>query len=1267
MSDKPSGADQLLVDPDISSAAVYAARPAAPPRTLLDILDATAAACPDATALDDGTTLLSYGELCTRAGVVRDRLRAAGIGVGDRVGVRISSGTAELYLAILGVLGAGAAYVPVDVDDPPERAALVWTEADVTGVLTDGGALALRRPPVGRVETPGPEDDAWIIFTSGSTGTPKGVAVTHRNAAAFADAEARLFLPRDAIGPGDRVLAGLSVAFDASCEEMWLAWRNGACLVPAPRSLVKSGADLGEWLRRNWISAVSTVPTLAAMWPVEELGGVRLLIFGGEACPPDLAARFASGSREVWNTYGPTEATVVACAARLEAGEPVRIGLPLDGWQLAVVGVNGEPVEWGGTGELVIGGVGLARYLDVERDAQRFAPMPGLGWDRAYRTGDVVRAEREGLVFVGRDDDQVKIGGRRVELGEIDMALASVPGVAVAACAVQRTSTGSPVLVGYVVLEDGVGGVDRTLLARQLPPALVPRIVVLDDLPTRTSGKVDRKALPWPVDVVEQPLLEGAAGWVAEQWRQVLGIAVGEEDDFFGSGGASLAAAHLVSLLRKRCPRLSMTDIYQFPTVGEMAARIDELSATETSVRAVTPVPRAAGFVQALILLVLQTFAGLRWLVVLATLNDVVTALFGPQKWAPQLAWPIVACGWLMLVLLPGRVLTAVGLVRLLTLGIAPGRYPRGGGVHLRLWTADRVAAMNGIAAVSGTHWSARVARLLGCEVGRNVLLHSLPPLTGLGVFGDGAAIEPEADIAGVWVDGDEVEVGRIVIGAGARVGTRSTLLPGAVVETGFEVIAGTSTIVPAGDEWPAARVVSGGRLKYTAALLGLGLLPIVALVPGVVVTGLFVHGDGSLNQVLWNALEGVVPATLLTVTCYVGLHAALIRLCALGLREGTHPADGWRAWCAWLTAQLMATARGSLFPLYASLITPHWLRLSGARVGRRVEASTVLTLPRLLTVGDASFLADDALLAPYELRGGWMRLGRSSVGERAFVGNSGIVAGGSEVAESALVGVLATAPRETAPGSSWLGRPAIRLPRNAQAGDPSRTYRPPRRLVLARALVESCRLLPVLIAATLLELVMVLLEDLDVLDGVWWTCAVAGIVLLGAGLVACVLTTVSKWLLVGRFRRGQHPLWCSFVWRNELYDCFVEELAVPWLMRMCYGTPMLNVWLRSLGARIGHGVWCETHWLPETDLVGIEPGATVNRGTVVQTHLFHDRLMQLDEVRVGAGATIGPHSVVLPGSRTGDGVTLGPASLVMRGEEIPAGTRWRGNPVSAW
>jgi len=215
---------------------------------------------------------------------------------------------------------------------------------------------------------------------------------------------------------------------------------------------------------------------------------VRLLIFGGEACPPELAARLAADGREVWNTYGPTEATVVACAA------------PLDGWALAVVDAEGEPVAEGQTGELIIGGVGLARYLDTERDAAKFAPLPSLGWERAYRSGDVVRADEAGLLFLGRADEQIKLGGRRIELGEVDAALLALPGVRAAAAAVRRTRAGNQVLVGYVVAEDGLDTDSAAVaLHDRLPAALVPLLAIVDDVPTRTSGKVDRDALPWPL------------------------------------------------------------------------------------------------------------------------------------------------------------------------------------------------------------------------------------------------------------------------------------------------------------------------------------------------------------------------------------------------------------------------------------------------------------------------------------------------------------------------------------------------------------------------------------------------------------------------------------------------------------------------------------------------------------------------------------------------------------------------------------------------
>ncbi|GAA2550931.1 Pls/PosA family non-ribosomal peptide synthetase [Pseudonocardia hydrocarbonoxydans] len=1245
----------------------FTAGPAPSPRTLLDVLAATVDRHPNEPAVDAGGAVLTYRALSHRVDALRGRLAAAGIGTGDRVGVRISSGTAELYVAILAVLAVGAAYVPVDAEDPAERADLVFGEAAVCAVLTDDG-LTPAAPPSGHPGRPGPGDDAWVIFTSGSTGTPKGVAVGHRAAAAFVDAEARLFLRDEPLGPGDRVLAGLSVAFDASCEEMWLAWRHGACLVPAPRALVRTGVDLGPWLRAQRITVVSTVPTLAALWPADALEDVRLLIFGGEACPPELAARVAVEGREVWNTYGPTEATVVACAAPLTGEGPVRIGLPLDGWELAVVDAAGGPVPMGGTGELVIGGVGLARYLDAARDAEKFAPAPALGWDRAYRSGDVVRAEPDGLLFLGRADEQVKLGGRRIELGEVDAALAALPGVRGAAAAVRRTRAGNQVLVGYVAADDLDHEAATALLRERLPAALVPLLAVVDDLPTRTSGKVDRDALPWPLTGGRATALTPTQAWLAQGWEEILGAAATDPSaDFFALGGGSLTAAQLVALIRTRHPQVAVDDLYRHPRLADLAAHVDALPGGAATDRAVAPVPRRTGFLQALLMVPVLGLVGLRWTAVAAAVSTVA-------GWAVSVPWWTLALAWLVLFSPPGRIAIAAGGARLLLRGVRPGTHPRGGSVHLRIWAAERLAELSGATGVAGASWTLRHARLLGAKVGADVHLHAPPPVTGMLKLGRGASVEPEVDLAGHWVDGDVVHVGRIRIGAGARVGSRSTLLPGTRIGKGAEVVAGSTVAgpVPAGRRWAGSPAARTGRSRlewpaepaprsrfwtgvYGATSAALGLLPAVAALPGLALL------------VVTRSLLAVPAATLAYLLTYALLVLLAVRVLGAGTTAGYHPVHGRVGWRVWTTERLMGMARTGLFPLYASSLTPTWLRALGATVGRDVEISTVIAQPRMTTIGDGAFLADDTMVGTYELRGGWLHVAPSRIGERAFLGNSGMTAPGRSVPDRGLVGVLSATPRKAKKGSSWLGLPPMPLQRSASDAGTARTFHPPRRLRVARALVEVCRVVPVMVSATLAVLVLGAVLAVWTAAGPLAAAALAGPFLLVAGLLAAGTATAAKWVLVGRFRAVEHPLWSAFVWRDELADTFVEVLAVPWLVGPATGTPVLGAWLRTMGARIGRGAWLETYWLPESDLVTIGRGATVNRGCVVQTHLFHDRIMSMSPVHLDDGATLGPHGIVLPGAGIGAGTTVGPGSLVTRGDAVPAGTRWRGNPIRSW
>ncbi|MFF7380969.1 Pls/PosA family non-ribosomal peptide synthetase [Streptomyces massasporeus] len=1269
------------IQQEFGDAARFSGRPAASPRTLVDIFDASVRSYPDEPALDDGTTSLTYRELAAEVEHLRRRLGSAGVGLGDRVGVRVPSGTNQLYTAILAVLAAGAAYVPVDAEDPDERAELVFGEADVRAVVGAGHEITPHGDPVpGETPAarPGVGHDAWIIFTSGSTGKPKGVAVSHRSAAAFVDAEAALFLTEEPIGPGDRVMAGLSVAFDASCEEMWLAWRYGACLVPVPRSQVRSGADLGPWLVEQEITVVSTVPTLAALWEPETLNDVRLLIFGGEACPPELTQRLVTEGREVWNTYGPTEATVVACASLMSGQEPIRIGLPLDGWELAVVDEAGEPVPMGGSGQLVIGGVGLARYLDAEKDAEKYAPLESLGWERAYRSGDLVKAEPEGLVFLGRADEQIKLGGRRIELGEVDAALQGLPGVAGAAAAVRTARSGNQLLVGYVVTQDGwdhATAVEK--LRAELPAALVPLLAPVEELPTRTSGKVDRNALPWPLKDLETggpaEQLYGTEAWLAEQWTEVLGIPVtSASDDFFAIGGGSLSAAQLTTRLRTRYPSAAVLDIYQQPVLRKLARRLEKSAQDEEARRTITPVPKRAQAVQLLLLVPLFTLLGLRWTVALAALGNLLPA----YPWLPTAPWWLLAVAAVALFSPPGRLALAAGGARLLLRGVRPGRYARGGGVHLRLWTAERLAEFSGATSLTGS-WLERYARALGAKVGPDVDLHSLPPVTGMLKLGRGAAVESEVDLSGYWLDGDRLEIGTVKVGAHAVVGTRSVLFPGARVGKRAEVAPGSAVTgqIPTGQRWAGAPAIKLGKAKrnwpkerprrgtrwsvmYGLTGLALTALPVLAGLAALLVARVFV----TPGSVLTGTALAVVPATLTYGLAYAVLLLIAVRLLSLGLREGAHPTHSRIGWQAWTVTQLMDRSRETLFPLYAGLVTPVWLRLLGMRIGRGAEVSTVLALPSLTTVGEGAFLADDTLTAPYELGGGWMRIGRAEIGRRAFLGNSGMTAPGRSVPDGGLVGVLSATPKKAKKGTSYLGLPPVKLPRAAADGDQSRTYEPPARLLWARGLVELCRIVPVFCSAGLAVLTI---AALCALGG--WAPLLSGLVLLAAGGVAALVSIVAKWTLVGRHRSGEHPLWSSFVWRNELADTFVEVLAVPWLAGAVPGTPVMTAWLRGLGARIGRGVWVESYWLPEMDLVTLQDSATVNRGCVLQTHLFHDRILRTDTVVLREGATLGPGGIVLPGSTIGARTTLGPASLVMAAESVPDDTRWLGNPIEAW
>ncbi|MDG6109856.1 non-ribosomal peptide synthetase [Dactylosporangium aurantiacum] len=582
--------------------------------TVPELIDRQLAAAPGRTAVVAGAVTLTAGELSARADAIAAALRAAGCARGTLVAVRVDR-SADLPAAVLGVWRAGGAYVPIDPDYPPTRQALVLRDCaapllltqrsllaglpahDATAVLLDditASAPGLRPVDV----TAG--DVAYVLYTSGSTGRPKGVAVEHGALANFVlDMRDRL-----EAGPEDRWLAVTSLAFDIAGLELYLPLVTGATMVVAGDAAQRDGAALAALVRDTGVTYVQTTPSRWRLLLAAGFDGPAVTaLVGGEALPLPLARRLRSAVGRLVNVYGPTETTIWSTAWEVPADpDEVLIGGPIANTQVHLCDEAGRPVPVGAVGELCIGGDGVARgYLDRPGlTADRFRPDPwGPPGARLYRTGDLARWRAGGqLEFLGRADDQIKLNGHRVELGEIEARLAELPGVLHSAAAVHGDQDTGRTLVGYLVTADGSAPPDwRARLAAALPAAVTPRhVVVLDRLPLTPNGKLDRSALPAPDPVAAG---EGAAPrsgterLVAGVWAEVLGRdGIGVDDDFFALGGHSLPAMTVAARMSEVSGReVSVRTVLAHPTVAELAAAIDAGTATRSGTSG-GPVPR---------------------------------------------------------------------------------------------------------------------------------------------------------------------------------------------------------------------------------------------------------------------------------------------------------------------------------------------------------------------------------------------------------------------------------------------------------------------------------------------------------------------------------------------------------------------------------------------------------------------------------------------------------------------------------------------------
>ena len=1062
--------------------------------TLVDILAATVRSHAGRPALSllGAATGLTYAELDAMSSRVAARLATRGVARGDLVGVWMRRST-DLHVAILGILKAGAGYIPFDAEAPSERVARCLADCgagvllthnalgdgaaaltvDVLGLealLDDGGSDACGRPA-----DPEPDDAAYVIYTSGSTGEPKGILVTHRNVCAYLRAVNETL----DIRVEDVVLQQASVAFDLSVEEIFVPYLVGAAIKVAPEEALREVDRLADRLEADAVTVIDTVPTLLSMIDRRPTT-VRLVITGGEAFPDALLARYTVAGCRLVNTYGPTETTVVATAIDLAPGDTVTIGRPIANYTAYVVDEAMRPVPRGGQGELVIGGPGVTHgYVKrPELTAAKFVanPVAALAAREPvlYRTGDAVSIDGENrLVFHGRIDAQVKIRGFRIELGEIEALIAREPGVRAATVAPATHGAGE-VLVAHLVADDGFdAGAARRSLAAKLPPYMLPTVWRTHaELPRLASGKVDRKALAAlpvvveaagggeqeaPATLTEAHLLKAA--------REALALPVVDLDgDFFTElGGNSLSAARFVSELR-RVPHFAgaaMQDVYAARSIRKLARLLDEKAAvtgTERADLSFEPPPLARRF-----LCGLAQAAALPFIIALVTAQwiGLLLASIYLVRDDNSLAFEIAVLCLVFVGINLGSKVLVVALKWLVIGRTRPGVYPLWGTYYFRLWLMQRCVHLTAPKFLQNSPLMRIYLNALGARVGRDAMIGEFEDgAPDLIEIGPRATIGAKARFANVEVIGNEVHVGCIRIEADAYIGNACVLGRDSVVGAGAELADITAlapgTIVPPGQRWdgargrpvgpveldlpphptigPVRRALHGLRYFVTFNLgLMAGLLPIFPAFYLLSYLDGLTFGDRD-HVVPWQwvfafAWPSALVLVFVSMAIVVVMRWLLLPRRVVPGRHSVHSGFYYRKWTIGLVTEAMLETLNSL---YATVFMRNWYRLMGTRVGKGTEISSNFSgRYDLIELGSNCFLGDEAVIGDEEVRQGWMTLERIKTGDRVFTGNLAVIAPGSSIGDDSLIGVKSRMPDglKVGVGETWFGSPAIAIP----------------------------------------------------------------------------------------------------------------------------------------------------------------------------------------------------------------------------------------------
>jgi non-ribosomal peptide synthetase-like protein len=1277
---------------------------------------------PDNIAIECGETRYTYSEVDQIANRLAYFLQEHGVAPEEKVAILLPR-SPMVYLAMLGILKAGGAYIPIDPEAPGERVNFIMYDSGAKMLITSDSILEhiadhLDHHPVFNVDhqlneldcypntkpfviNRSPGDLCYIIYTSGSSGEPKGVLLEHRNVANYI-AGAQDIYPVDHT---HRVLQGFSVSFDASIEEIWVTFSVGATLVVGTFDIMRSGDRFASILNDLNITFLSCAPTLLSMVH-EDIPDLKILIFGGEVCSTDIAHRWCKPGRLVYNTYGPTEAAVIATYSVLQPDEAVTIGRPLIGYDIAIVNEQLEPVTEGQEGEILIGGESVARgYLHRdELTSQKFIEtdrLNGHSMKRYYKTGDLAKYAPNGeIVFMGRADAQVKVRGFRVELAEIEELLITCNGVQAAAVALDSATQQ---LAAYVVVDPDIE-IDREvitdLLRIKLPYYMIPSTLdVIDELPMTTSQKIDRKRLPAPQTPLSFSANKEIIAPVTVLEKEMVAIMaknfnrdnISMDDHFFNDlGGHSLLAALVVSEMRINpiFSNMSVVDVYKHPVLSDLA---NELEKKKPKPQSEPKKERDINnpskwnyymciFSQGIAMIFLLLLFGIEWLGPFFVYSYYYQADNGV----------IFSMGTMLLMyfaLMPILSLFAVAFKWAVIGHIKAGKYKLWGSYYFRFWIVDKVINICPINYFTGTSIMNIFLRAVGAKIGRNVYINtSAISAFDLVNIGDNVSICTDTHLRGYNIADGYLYIGKIELEDDCFVGTRCNLSHNIRMERNSSIddltLVSEGSVIPANEQWsgsPAVKVGINGQQEHHDLwslhnsflfFISIFLIPLITMLayfPGLMlITHLAYVSEGF--HFLWTTIGvGVSFVVLLTVII------TILKWLMLGnIKEGKYPVNSIFYYKKWFFDQLMKLSLQVIGTLYTTLYLQIWFRMLGVKMGKRVEIATVEFIsPDLLETGDECFLADSVSVGASHVRNGYITIAKAHIGSRTFVGNSAVISPGTRLGDDVLVGVLSKMSKEDLPakdGTSWFGSPAVYLPKRDINHDFSakRTYKPTRMLFFLRYTIEFFRIsLPATLFITLAALITDVASYLQVTKSLWELFMVFPFLYLGAAILGSFIMAVLKWVVIGKYKPAKKPLWSNYVWRSELVTGVYENFLVLFFLNILTGTPFIKYPLRMLGCKIGKKACIFTTQITEFDLIKMGDNSVLNDNCTLQTHLFEDRVMKMSYVDIGEGCSVGGMAVVLYDSKMEDHSILQPLSVLMKSETLPANGVFVGVPAN--